>query len=313
MTFSQCWGGPRRPLSRVSRSPADEILERASEKKAQDRINFVLSTRLAHPIQFDFRRLNCDDDTACHWCDDIAYGILGLGVVQVSVMDCGDGEGYVELEHGHTAIGHLPSRMCSHCTKLRVSIVGCKIHEMQEIPMMQGVAVDQKDYLELCLGESGPLEWCSVCPDVAHYACAKSDILSLDDYGCGLRLCTICMVKLVGNHDGNLTSFLTELFKDVQQGQHATLGVRADAEFLHPEEELMRRVHHNLTHAEVTKAKPAHPKAFRSSPLLDPKFEIEGSKSGSNSGSNSGFNSGSNSGSNSTSRKRRFESAFKYS
>ena len=155
----------------------------------------------------------------------------------------------MEVEKGHTADGHLPSRMCVSCTTTRVSILACRVHEMHELPMMDGVEIDQETQdRHLALGFA-PFEWCAVCPNAAYYACRKGDVCSdngsspaeIDDCGCGLRLCTGCMVQLVGNHDGDLTEFLTQVFLNTSRGVDGTFGLRADADLLHPYGELMRR------------------------------------------------------------------------
>lgn len=256
------------------------------------------STRLAHPINFNFQPGE-EDQIACHWCYSMAYGILGLGVVHVLAFDAGDGEGYVELKNGHTANGHLPSRMCIDCTSHRVSIMACKVHEMQEIPIMRGVEIDQKmqaRYLDIEQDDPAPFEWCSVCPNVAYYACGKTGSISdsnserssptqidIDGYGCGLRLCTDCMVKLVGSYDGDLTSFLTALFTNTQQSIDGTFGLRADVDFLHPDGELMRRVRHNVTQASLTEAEPANPNADQVSDRMDWKYDTNAFNPGYNS------------------------------
>ncbi|MCJ1260662.1 hypothetical protein MMC22_000524 [Lobaria immixta] len=254
----------------MSKSPAPPTctVESSSKQEAQQLETFLLSTRLAHPIEFNFMPVREDNQIACHWCDSMVYGILGLGVINALVFDGGDGKGYVELENGHTAKGHIPSRMCIFCTTHRVRIIACKVHEMQELPRMKGVVVDQEvqaRHLEHGQQDSAPFDWCSVCPHVAYYACCKSDITSdslspakNDSCGCGLRLCTNCMIRMVGNHDGDLSAYLTKLFSNAEQGIGSTFGLRADADLLHPDGDLMRRARYNMILDQVTEAGPAH-------------------------------------------------------
>lgn len=286
------------PMRSISPAAPPCTVETHSKQKVQKPGALVFSTRLAHPINFNFQPGE-EDQIACHWCYDMVYGIRGLGVVHVLVFDAGDGRGYVELENGHTANGHLPSRMCIDCTSHRVSIMACKVHEMQEIPKMRGKEIDQRmqaRYLETEEEDPAPFEWCSVCPNVAYYACGKSDSISdsnseksspaeidIDGCGCGLRLCTNCMVKLVGSYDGDLTSFLTDLFRNTQRGIDGIFGLRADVDFLHPDGELMRRVRHNVTQASLTEAEPAHPYADQVPDCMDWKYDTNASNSGCNS------------------------------
>ncbi|MCJ1422344.1 hypothetical protein MMC29_000224 [Sticta canariensis] len=257
--------------------PTPRTVERASKPGHPQPQTFILSTRLAHPIKFNFQPLAEDDQIACHWCDSMVYGILGLGLVHVSVVDGGDSEGYIERENGHTADGHLPSRMCIDCTTRRIRITACRVHGMQELPMMKGAVVDpetQARSLEHGLHDDGsappPFDWCSICPNVAYYACGKSDDDTVPDSvpentdtssraeivdrcgcGCGLRLCADCTFTLVGKHDGDLTRFLTGLLSsdNTPRGLDSNFGfeLRADADFLHPDGELMRRARHYLS------------------------------------------------------------------
>lgn len=256
------------PSMSKSPAPPTRTVERASKQEAQQLETFIFFTRLAHPIEFNFVPAREDNQIACHWCDSTVYGILGLGVVNALVFDGGDGKGYVEVENGHTAKGHIPSRMCIFCTTHRVRIIACRVHEMQELPMMRGVVIDQEvqaQHLELGQQDSAPFEWCSVCPQVAYYACRKSDITSNslspaenDSCGCGLRLCTNCMIRMVGNHDGDLGAYISKLLSNAEQGISSAFGLRADADLLHPDGDLMRRARYNMSQAKVTEAGPAH-------------------------------------------------------
>lgn len=72
----------------------------------------------------------------------MAYGLLRLDVVNASVFDSRDGEGYVELKNNYTANGHLPSRICIDCTTHRVSIKAYKVYDLLETLKTKGVVVD---------------------------------------------------------------------------------------------------------------------------------------------------------------------------
>ena len=92
-----------------------------------------------------------------------------------------------------------------------------------------------------------PFEWCAVCPTPASYRCCKPDDGEFGgackdgedvEVGCGLRLCENCAITLVHECDGDLTTLIRKLKKEDADG----LGLRADAEFLLPEGELLRQI-----------------------------------------------------------------------
>ena len=211
-----------------------------------------IMTRLAHPITFNYESLDENETLVCHWCDDIVYGLLGIGEVRVKVVDYQDGNGYTEVQDGHTAEGHLPSRMCASCTLDRLMIVACKPHEMQPLLIMDPEKFDcltLGEYIMPEMASSAPFEWCSICPSPAFYACCRK--VNLDDggdgdespflgdvNGCGLRLCVSCTVGLVGEHEGVLEGLIDQL--RLEEGD-AGFGLRADVDFLHPHGELLRR------------------------------------------------------------------------
>lgn len=295
---------PTHPMRSRSMTAPPRPVARASQQTGQQAKVFNIYTRLAHPINFNFET-NDKDPIPCHWCNSMSYGLLGLGVVNASVFDCGDGEGYVELENGHTAHGHLPSRMCVDCTTHRVSIISCKVHEMDEILKMKGVEVDPRLaawYMERPEKfDDPPFEWCSICPYPAYYSCSKScafdafvddgkkqpensspDQIDLDGPGCGLRLCTECMVEIVGCHDGDLSRYLTVRLTRTQNGTDGTSRLRADVSFLHSDGELMRRVRNKVAKANTEETEAVHPSASQLADEMDWEFDVENRDSGAN-------------------------------
>ncbi len=214
----------------------------------------TIITKLAHPINFNY--LNVEGNTAidCHWCEDLYYGLQGLGKAELKVKDLGDGQGYHEMDDGFTAIGFLPSRMCHGCTTNRMRILVCKAHEIEAI---QGVDPDRSDYesyldwLEPGKASSAPFTWCSVCPAPALYKCGTFDdsvnetegAPSLVTHGCGLYLCEPCATTLVGQYDCQLEGLIDKLGIDMEktEGIFELRAVRADADFIHPKGELARR------------------------------------------------------------------------
>ncbi|KAL9136670.1 MAG: hypothetical protein Q9175_002116 [Cornicularia normoerica] len=211
----------------------------------------TITTKLAHPIQFNYA-FDDDEGTApCHWCEDEIYGILGLGKVEVEIVDNEDGQGFVENIDGHTeTYGH--SRMCEFCTTDRLKITACRNHEIEPIESMNPDKLDYEAVMEWMMpgmASLAPFKWCSICPSPAFYFCStKPDIdmdgqeegLYLGDHkGCGLLLCESCAVTLVNEHAGKLDRLIDILENDLADGG---FGIRADASFLHSKGELLRRM-----------------------------------------------------------------------
>ena len=207
--------------------------------------------KLAHPIHFNYR-VKGGDTPACHWCEDLVYGLLGLGELHVKVIDYSDKEGYIEVSGGHRALGHPASRMCDSCTLDRTLIAFCGVHELEPIQGMDPKNFAYHSVLDFMMpgmAATAPFEWCSVCPAPAFFRCCKKmhmDILDEEEdeelgggNGCGLALCEFCAVTLVGEHDGNLEGMINAMrLECADEG----FGLRADVDFLHPEGELVRRL-----------------------------------------------------------------------
>ena len=207
----------------------------------------VITTSLAHPITFN--HIPPEDGSApCHWCEDLAYGIVGLEEVRVEVIDFGDHQGYTEIEGGHVGKGKDPSRMCMDCTMERLLITSCKPHEIQRLEDMETEDFDYDAAFEYLLpgrAATVPFKWCSICPRVAFFACCKPQMGIADDEedlgmtegtGCGLHLCEECAVALMTEHDGFLEGHIEML-----QKSDADFIVRADVDFLHQDGELLTR------------------------------------------------------------------------
>ena len=207
-------------------------------------------TKIAHPINFNYEPVAGDPSPSCHWCHDLVYGLLGLGEIEVEVRVLDGGRGYIEIDDGHVAAGYAPSRMCDFCTFDRIKILSCKGHEIQPIEGMDPETFDYStvlDMLEPGKAASAPFIWCSICPAPAFFACGTRDDIGSqmgeagmeEDPGCGLMLCESCAVSLVNDHDNNLEGLLDKLRMDEEDGG---FNMRADADFLHPKGELMRRM-----------------------------------------------------------------------
>lgn len=200
-------------------------------------------TRFAHPISFNYESHPLEL-VPCHWCNDILYGLIGLGPVEVEVIDRRNGEGYKEIENGHACAGHMASRMCEKCTLARLKIAACTSHEVEPI---EGVNPDAftvssfRHYLVPGMTEFALFDWCCICPTPASFHCLKPQepemLFSNTTDGCGLLLCERCASLLVGRYGGVLERLIDGL-----KLQYGESGLRADAEFLHPKGEILRRI-----------------------------------------------------------------------
>ena len=211
----------------------------------------TITTKLAHPIQFNYAYDDDEGTAPCHWCEDAIYGILGLGEVEVEVMDNEDGQGFIEIVDGHTATyGH--SRMCEFCTTDRLKITACKNHELKPIEGMDPENFDHSAVMEWMMpgmASLAPFAWCSICPSPAFFCCSTRPDIDMDGQaenlylgdqkGCGLMLCESCAVTLANEHEGKLYRLIDSLGKTGDDGGFV---LRADADFLHPKGELLRRM-----------------------------------------------------------------------
>ncbi|MCJ1418178.1 hypothetical protein MMC32_004524 [Xylographa parallela] len=206
----------------------------------------TIKTRLAHPILFNYE-VTDDGCSPCHWCEDQIYGILGLAQVHVEVIDHHDGQGYVEIEGGHTAVGKFPSRMCGMCTCERLRITACMTHELEQIQDADLDAIGSDTVLEWMtpgMSNSAPFEWCSLCPRAANFACCSPVIVEDGDdkgeSGCGLKLCHDCACNLISEHEGNLTKLITAMEEDETL---TIFDMRADINFLRSDGHLLSRIY----------------------------------------------------------------------
>ncbi|KAL8707318.1 MAG: hypothetical protein Q9220_007630 [cf. Caloplaca sp. 1 TL-2023] len=101
-------------------------------------ITKTITTRLPHPILFNYLPIDGDTTPSCNFCpaSTSLFPLLGLGTVKPTVVDTIDG--YIEVCNGHTSSGgHLPTRMCVSCTLDRLCVVSCAgRHEMKRLEKM---------------------------------------------------------------------------------------------------------------------------------------------------------------------------------
>ncbi|KAL8805338.1 MAG: hypothetical protein Q9182_002012 [Xanthomendoza sp. 2 TL-2023] len=226
-------------------------------------ITKTITTRLAHPITFNYIPYSETDTPHCHWCENILHGLLGLGTRTVTVMSIATpsgtetSAGYTELDGGHTSHGHLPSRMCPSCTLDRFTIVACEGHQLSPLP--SGTTCNDDDdnddlIMSVLSGERDSKtvawDWCSICPSAATYTCRRPSSIwlensgeDLETLGCGLMLCGEC-AGLLGECGGDLDEVVGRKMREAVAGgeEGGELWVRADAEFLTRGGELVRRV-----------------------------------------------------------------------
>ncbi len=68
------------------------------------------TTRESNGDDYKHMSKDSDEQMSCHSLVDALCGLLGLGEVDVEVLDNGDGQGYAEVVDGHVATDYLPSR-----------------------------------------------------------------------------------------------------------------------------------------------------------------------------------------------------------
>lgn len=208
-------------------------------------------TELAHPVVF----LADDSDASppCHWCNNFAYGINGLGPRNPEVWTVDNGT-IVELQDGHTGEGKEQSRMCFSCTWDRCKIIRCSHNTLDRLPMpLSPKDAARNDAVALLrqatdamtdpeTGKAGPYfpnpiyEWCSLCREPAFGSCqalqpidAYAEVVNCDEesHGCGLMLCEYCL-DLTKRFKGDLNAVVAWGRND----QSNPISYRADVEYL---------------------------------------------------------------------------------
>lgn len=213
-------------------------------------ITRVITTSFAHPINFSYEP-PADGTKPCHWCHDFRYGIIGIGTLNVEIIDYHDGNGYIEIEGGHVGQGHEPSRMCIICALERLHIMNCSTHTISPLEGRNEETFDYDAAYESLLQEPGEDRdaktlalWCMLCPRPAFYGCVT--VQSVDKFqepvdpsdpaakGCGLLLCSDC-ARLCKEFGADLERVVSENRKSLGED-----GVRADAVYLLPENDLWK-------------------------------------------------------------------------
>ncbi len=205
----------------------------------------------------------------CSWCESPFFGLYGLadesGPRKVEGFYWPDGSGFEEVQGGWSEAGFSQSKMCVGCTFERIRIVGCEMHHIRPLSIVNGefdprvwddkAWGDAAEALKRDDDQGGSLilkaRWCSICPNLAGFKCASKQDFDLSggeegDEGCGLLLCNECrdlMGKCVNAGIRKGRQALDAMINEVTRNKLLYRGgVRADAEFLTSEGELMVRV-----------------------------------------------------------------------
>lgn len=234
------------------------------------------TTAFCHPIKFNYEPDPMGKEP-CSWCASPFFGLYGLaddkGPRTVEGFYWPDGNGFEEVFGGYSEDGYSQSKMCVSCTSERVQIIACPMHHIRPLSVENGefnpkVWDDKAWYaageaLKHNDDEGGALilnaKWCSICPNLAKFKCTtKQDLnisISEGEDGCGLLLCGECrelMGKCVQAGFENGKMVMDAMIGEVERNRLLYWnGVRADAEFLTSEGELMFRIGQGMGCEEV--------------------------------------------------------------
>ncbi|KKZ62255.1 hypothetical protein EMCG_00422 [[Emmonsia] crescens] len=222
-----------------------------------------IRTSFAHPITFTHSP-GPNDSRPCHWCHDFIYGMLGLGQIEVEVLDRRDGRGYTEISTGHVSSGYEPSRMCSKCALHRVAILECNntttttpaTHSVVPIAGIDETSFDMATAFNSLFAADGDGNsnwcgsanpWCSICVNPAFYRCAGKpaqgsiieNMMEMDiGMGIGDALPRSCGLLLCGRCAALMRQFKGRLGQTIEKRRGEGIEMRADIEFLSTTNEL---------------------------------------------------------------------------
>jgi hypothetical protein len=210
-----------------------------SEERRAGGKSIILRTRFAHPITF-LHVPPKNGSKPCHWCHNFAYGIFGLGDRDVEVVSKPDGSGYIEVHRDQE-----PSRMCAICTFERIHIGNCDGHTIATLKDLEEDAFDfEKAFRSLEARDKTSRRvqtnpWCSICPNPAFHQCVTlqkfnkfREPLEFGERGCGLLLCSDCA--------GIMLKCSSDVLKTVEVHKNAQRELRADVDFLLPDNDLLK-------------------------------------------------------------------------
>lgn len=245
------------PYTQVSKSNGLQKNVKRREKKSSVPLEPLVQreTAFIHPIKFNYApKSDCDFHTS------IFYGLSGFEPRRIAGRWLPNGRGFQEISkvnHGDTLKyqGGENTKMCVDCTTARIVIISCPCHNV--IPLTsteQNPLVHSNDVLEFafaaCLDghENGAgalitnAKFCSICPNPATHQCREK---------CGLLLCDTCTGYLLSIKRATIggKDYIEEyqivdyIIKEVKKMAYKHPGgLRADAEFLTNDGELLYRI-----------------------------------------------------------------------
>lgn len=237
---------------------------KSRKRRTAGPITKKIRTSFAHPITFTHSP-GPNNSRPCHWCHDFIYGMLGLGQIEVEVLDRRDGRGYTELSTGHVSSGYEPSRMCSKCALHRVAILECNTttpatHSVVPIAGIDETSFDMATAFNSLFSADGDGNgngcgstnpWCSICVNPAFYRCAGKpaqgsiieNMVEMEmemDIGMGIgdALPRSCGLLLCGRCAALMRQFKGRLGQTVEKRRGEGVEMRADIEFFSTTNEL---------------------------------------------------------------------------
>lgn len=215
----------------------------SNRAEMSEAIERSIRTAFAHPIDCE---LGNTCGMPCEFCEDFTFGMFGLGLKDVEVID--HGTFFEEIEGGHREDGHQRTRMCNICALERLRILNCNDHKISQIANSDPRRFDYQkafDSLKKSNNRKGKeaqiTPWCTFCINPAFFRCATVQLVNIfaedldpsnpEAEGCGLLLCPNCKILMEKHHKN-----IAHVIKVIPVSE----GVRADADFLVPRSNLSR-------------------------------------------------------------------------
>ena len=184
-------------------------------------------------MSLTFSTVSDTESHQCNWCQNASFGVAPTT--------------RLDAHHNSQATGAVqPFKMCASCVCRRVDILTCQRHRLINLPEDPNrplyLEEDQlNEYLNASDGNLQlPFAWCSVCPRPAHFkCCTQNPFKATAEPGCGLKLCTKCLVCLRTSSQNDLTALIAYR----QEGTDSSgLGARGDAWMLRADSQFMEEV-----------------------------------------------------------------------
>jgi hypothetical protein len=220
-----------------------EIVQEDVSMGDSGRAERTILTAFAHPIDCE---LGNKCGFPCDFCTDFAFGMFGLGIKSVEVID--HRNWFEELDGGHREDGHEPTRLCNVCALGRLHIINCGGHQLSAITDYDPHTFNFQTAFNSLGGRKlrgrrhQINEWCSFCINPAFFRCSTTQIIDIfaneivepsspEAQGCGLRLCQGCKA-LMDDHRNDIDRVVAAISGSTEK--------RADADFLVNRSDLSR-------------------------------------------------------------------------